>query len=135
MRHGLGQHAPRACAPPAVRGSQMERDRRGERSLGLLRIHRAPGPVSGQRLKPVAMRYEHPSGAGPYERAVRQVMVEAAGSWWPDAERLLVLGGPPWLAARVAAEAGTALEARSGSNVVTTIDDLTIIGCPNLDGP
>jgi hypothetical protein len=81
------------------------------------------------------MDCDHPSRAGPYERTVRRLITDADGCWWPDTRRVLALGCPPWLAACVAAEAGAELKAGPGGNVVTTVGDVTVIGCPELDGP
>jgi hypothetical protein len=79
----------------------------------------------------------HPSGdqGGPYERALRRLVATTSEQWWPDDEQALAVGVPPWLAARVADETGAALRASSGGNVVAELPDLTIIGCPPLDGP
>jgi hypothetical protein len=78
---------------------------------------------------------QHPSRAGPYERAARRILAEADQCWWPDTNRVLALGCPPWLAARLAEETGAELRASNGSNVVTTIGDVAVIGCTSLDGP
>lgn len=73
--------------------------------------------------------------AGPYERVIRALLADAEGQWWPDADRTLAFGCPPWLAARVASETSQPLTPRSGGNVVTVLDPVTIVGCPHLDGP
>ena len=73
--------------------------------------------------------------AGPYERAVRNILDDADAYWWQDAERVLAVGCPPWLADRVAAETGCDLKPSSGGNVVTAVDDVVVVGCAGLDGP
>ena len=51
VRHGVGQHALGAGSAAALRRLQVERDRRGERSLGPGRVLRVPGraPLQGGR--------------------------------------------------------------------------------------
>jgi hypothetical protein len=80
------------------------------------------------------MQDDHPSRTGPYERAVRRIIGEASTLWWPE-KPVLTLGCPPWLAARLAGEAGADLRVSSGSTVMTTLRGLTVMGCPNFDGP
>jgi hypothetical protein len=55
--------------------------------------------------------------------------------WWPDADRVLAVGCPPWLAVRLADETGAELKPSSAGDVVATIGDLTVIGCATLEGP
>jgi hypothetical protein len=76
-----------------------------------------------------------PSPGGPAERAVRELVAEADRTWWPQTERSLAFGCPPWLAVRLAAESGVRLRPGSGGNCTLTLDQLTVIGCPGLDGP
>jgi hypothetical protein len=79
----------------------------------------------------------HPSGdgRGPYERVLRRLVATTADQWWPDDEHAMAVGVSPWLAARVADETDAELTASSGGNVVAELPDLTVIGCPPLDGP
>jgi hypothetical protein len=81
------------------------------------------------------MTIRPPSEAGPYERAVLHLVGQADQSWWPEGKPTLAFGGPPWLAMRLAAETGRALLPCSGGNCMTTLANLTVVGCPTLDGP
>jgi len=78
----------------------------------------------------------HPAGhgLGPYERVLRGLVATTAERWWPEDHHVMAVGVPPWLAARVADETGAALKPSSGGNVAQ-LPDLTVIGCPPLDGP
>jgi len=73
--------------------------------------------------------------AGPYEQAVRTIVEDAGAYWWPDEYRVLAVGCPPWLADRLATETCHELTPRSGGNVATTVKDITVVGCADLDGP
>ena len=49
VRHGVGQHAPRARTAAALRRLQVERHRRGERAVGPGRVLRVPGHAPQRR--------------------------------------------------------------------------------------
>jgi hypothetical protein len=73
--------------------------------------------------------------AGPYERELRHILDDAEGYWWPDPQRVLAVGCPPWLAERIAAETGFELRPGTGGTYLTTLSDIVVVGCAALDGP
>jgi hypothetical protein len=77
----------------------------------------------------------HRSGDRPYERTIAKLIKQYADEWSPDTAGALALGCPTWLAARIAGEAGTALNQQRGGICVTILAELTVIGCPQLDAP
>jgi hypothetical protein len=76
-----------------------------------------------------------PDPEGPYERAVRTILTDSDAYWWPDAHRVLAVGCPPWLVDRLATETGAEVTVRSGGNVATSVEDVVVLGCTDLDGP
>ena len=81
------------------------------------------------------MRWRSRPEAGPYESAILRLVEKTDESWWPEKTPSLAFGGPPWLAARLAAETGGELVPCSGGNCMTSLAGLTVVGCPALDGP
>ncbi|HXW39384.1 MAG TPA: hypothetical protein VEJ44_06795 [Acidimicrobiales bacterium] len=73
--------------------------------------------------------------AGPYERAVRDILDDAEGYWWPSDQRVLALGCPPWFVDRLANETGAELRPASGGAIITAIEDVVVVGSAHLDGP
>src|ERR1700730_7549019 len=81
------------------------------------------------------MKSQSRSEVGRYERAIRKLVASTDKFSWSDDESMLAVGGPPWLARRVASETGGALKPGSGGTCIPTLAGLSVFGCPTLVVP
>jgi hypothetical protein len=73
--------------------------------------------------------------AGPYEIALRHLVDQARRHMQLSEEAYVVVGVPPWLAARVAAETGEPLRPRPAGSCLVDLGVVRVIGSAQLDGP